>query len=223
MRTRLTHWRFVWWLILAVLLMLSASCNRGGLRDVGHPGPGPREYYPPEGIGLIDGDGLPVNYVPYIEDIEIPEQLYEGQPFQIVIRISADFRPAVLAGYPYWQQHLDDGDGRLDADEFTITALPEELGYSAGWKIYIPVTLYSPPGVGAAIHRFVFEIPGVEAGTYLVTTYSTTERSLGGIGGVYTTPYGYVEGDPEFLDGSGVRPIEFEIEVLPRDSTDIPI
>jgi len=95
MRTSFNSWRFLW-LVLSLLLVLGvSSCNRGGLKDVGHPGPGPREYFPPEGLGLIESGGLQVNYVPYVEGIEIPEEMYEGQPFQVIMRISAEFKKPV--------------------------------------------------------------------------------------------------------------------------------
>ena len=159
-----------------------------------------------------------VMYIPFVEEVVVPEAILEYEPFQIAVRVSAQFRPAVLRGYPYWRKHPDDNDGIADYDEFSISPMPEGSGYDG--YIMLGVTLAGEfvTGTGTVLDRFVFDFPsGLPAGKYLLWTSSMRERRAGGAGVIWRSAN--LAGGDAIVGEVGTKAIEMDLTVLPAEDT----
>ncbi|MEP0815169.1 MAG: hypothetical protein HRF49_10980 [bacterium] len=212
-------------MVAMVLWALSfAGCSSKGANvfepndNFGWPDPliMPTDYSPPADSGLIDPEGFgSVLYAPYILEVVIPDKIVEASPFEIVIFLSAEFRPAILYGYPndlwlagetldrskryfFYRHH---GDKQL----FTIGS-----------------TIVNPPGEGEPISNLILHFDGLAAGDYVFAYSTAAEPRLGGIGAVQngrnSTPWSdLADGDPEFLIPGNIVSKEVKFTVLPQE------
>jgi|GEM_PF-3245825 len=162
-------------------------------------------------------DWYMVLYYPYIEEVIFPDPVYESEPFEIHLRLSAEYRPSVLQGYPYSRKHPDDGDASIEPDEFMVAPKPPGTDYDGeiGLDQYIIGSYLS--GVGESIGYFVYKFPsGLPAGKYLVKTGTVRERRAGGAGVIIGEDLMTVGGDDIFFE-VGTRMLELELVVLPAE------
>ncbi|MCD6283190.1 hypothetical protein J7J84_06265 [bacterium] len=183
----------------------------------------PQTYFPPLGSGLYQPiDGFSVSYAVFVEDIHVPEAVYEGEPFQITAEVSAEFRPIVLLGNPCWRRQGvftgEQSTGGLCT--FPIDRVPEGLGLDHDLELTLGTGVANPPGSGPLRDRLVFDCPGLPAGQHLIRYFTVTERRFGGVGAPQPPPEsGARLGDPEYYDSVVI--VELLFTVLPsRESVE---
>jgi len=201
-------------LVTLLLLAMAAGCVNPYPPK---PKPGIPPYEPPEGLGLIDAGGLYVSYMPFVEDVQVPEGICADESFRITMRISAEFRPIVLKGNPNW--HKQGVFGEISGiGEFSVTPANDRPEY--GMLLALPTAIMNPPGSGAVCDKLVFDIPGLPAGKHLIWYGTTRERRLGGVGRAQPPPeHSYLKiGDSEYEDA--IVAVELPFEVLPAVEED---
>jgi hypothetical protein len=226
MVSRLPSKRF---LVAAFTLMISAclsACPSGGY---GPPppyygSPGITEYYPAPGLGLPgkpdSGEAFTdVVYIPYVEEILLPERIYAYQQFQVTLKVSAEYRPAVLRGAtsrgavggaagPYFAYNPSTP---FPEGIHTFTPIAYENG------VYLDTTILRPMGLGSEANEFSYTIQGLQPGQVLFRYFTTTSREFGGIGWFFSSSKGPAPGDPvEWLTQYVVKK-ELVITVLPAE------
>lgn len=182
----------------------------------------PIEYSPPEGSGLYEPiGGCPVVYHPFVEEVLLPDTIREDIPFQIKMRLSAEFRPIVLLGCR-WQwtgvliQNKEDM-RQLQRGQFAIWEAPEHLASDYRLIIDLPSCVWNPPGAGPKRDVWVYNAPGLSAGRHLIQYQNVTERRLGGIGyRMQGPPSPYGGGDSEILQDPFVM-VDLPFTVLPTE------
>ncbi len=204
-------------LLLMSLLSLLAILHSCGFSPMPPVPPHPDANSANDGPPLLEPakDWYMVLYYPYIEEVVIPDPVYENEPFEIHLMLSAEYRPRILRGYPYSRKHPDDGDSSIEPDEFMVAAKPPGTDYDGeiGLDQYIIGSYLS--GVGESIGYFVYEFPsGLPAGKYLVKTGTVRERRAGGAGVIIGEDQTTVGGDPILFE-VGTRMIELELIVHP--------
>ena len=189
-----------------------ASFFAGCFHDAGHPpfeyGESETDIYtgrPAKLLAPMEG-AFQTFYVPYVEEIVAPSEVIEDTPFTIEVIVSAHYRPVILRGYPDNPKQgviissEYDEPITLSSDTFAISPLPDDAEHD--YRLSIPVTLLDAPGEGEPIDRFVFDVPGLSAGSYAARTMSVKERRWGGIGWYYDAEHRvFQSGDPlEWMD-----------------------
>jgi len=206
---------------LLSLLVISLSCGSlpdpgGGVIPEPLRYPELKVYRPPETLLQPGSTWDTVEYVPYVEDVVLPEEIYENEPFEIILRVSADFRPSVLKGYPFW--HKKGVFTRYPAqNEFSIVEISAPEESSSFYVLKVSVILVNPPGTGLPINRFVFDVPPLPAGQHILTFQTVTDRSFGGVGSIRDRFGNYYAGDKEFF--TEVRKMGIALTVLPSGSS----
>ncbi|MCD6282543.1 hypothetical protein J7J84_02910 [bacterium] len=212
--------------ILVLLLTVLVGCQRP--IGIGPPSPiNPIEYSPPEGSDLYEPiNGCPVVYYPFVEEVLLPETIREGEPFQIAVKVSAEFRPVVLLGCR-WQwtgvfmwidpDPTDNEDRQLRKGQFPIHGPPDEVVEGYGLVLDLPSVVENPPGIGMKRDVFIHNVPGLPAGRHLIQYQNVKERRLGGIGyRMKGPPSPYGGGDPEILQDPFVM-VALPFTVLPTE------
>jgi len=207
-------------LLLRVLLSLLAALSLyccGAHEDVVK-----RIVYPDEtsdGPPFLEPakDWYRVLYYPYVEEIIVPEAIYENEAFKARIRVSAEYRERVLRGYAYMRKHPDNGDGSLMWDEFSVDPMPE-----SSYDGYILLSTFVDgaylTGVGSLVDHFTYDFPsGLPAGKYLIKTGTVRERRAGGAGIIFGEDIRTVGGDPIMFQ-VGTKMLELDLVVLPAGS-----
>jgi hypothetical protein len=202
------------------LLTVLVGCQRPivGIGPIDPINPPENEYSPPEGSGLYEPvNGYPVWYYPYVEEAVMPDTIREGEPFQITMKLSAEFRPVVLLGCRWqwtgvfvWINGVPAKDG-----EFEIHGPPGEVIEGYGLVLDLHSAVKNPTGSGLKRDVFIHNVPGLPAGRHLIQYQNVTERRLGGIGyRMEGPPSPYGGGDPEVLQDSFVM-VDLPFTVLP--------
>ena len=184
----------------------------------------PQLYSPAPDSGLpaqpADGSTFSwVTYVPYVEEVSLPNEVREDSSFTIVFKVSAKYRPAVLRGFtsylvPRLNTHMR-GDVYEPDDVFTDSEVHFRI--SADWSVYLPTPIKNPLGTGNPVTEFVYEVQALPEGTCRIAYFTTTDPEHGGIGWFYHEKVGPIPGDPvEWID-KYVEKREIIIEVLPRE------
>ncbi|MDQ3024252.1 MAG: hypothetical protein M3R04_07725, partial [bacterium] len=148
-------------------------------------------------MGGSPGDTPVRAYLPYVENIEIPAAVVEGQTFDIKLTLSAQARPEILNG--------------LTLASFRHFGLPATL-HSADPVIVLEPWVVEPSGAGTPVSEISFSVQPLSAGTYRLQVETAKERSLGGVSGNYVTTPGF----EAWPDSPGdVKLLEQEFTVQP--------
>ncbi len=216
-------------MMLAVVLAayLTQGCGATGNNN-------PVVYPELSGYLPVPGSGIPnkprdesasfryVVYVPFVKNVKLPSLVYEGEPFDVILEVSANYRPAILNGVdnlrnatlnvvPGWalDPHL-----LLEDQASEAVAVPADITGGA----FLMTSIKNPLGLGQPSASLVYRIEGLPAGKVRIAYYSTSQEERGGIGWfVMAHEVGLpLPGDPvEWID-KYVEKREIFIEVLPR-------
>ena len=160
-----------------------------------------------------------VTYVPYVEEVSLPDEVHEDSSFTIVLKVSASYRPAVLSGFTsYLEPRLNTcipGDVYEPDDVFYNSEV--HFRVSADWSVYLHTPVKDPLGRGTAVPQLVYEVQGLPAGTCRIAYFTTSDAEHGGIGWFHHQIRGALPGDPVEWIEKYVEKREIIIEVLPRE------
>jgi len=232
-------------LVMVAITSPLTGCFRDGIAPpIYDPGlPPDYPYLGKPGELLVPWEGHYPFYVPFIEEAAMPAVIAENEPSTIELLISAQYRSIVLRGYArnrlsgvFFTEWQDEP--ALAEDEFAIMPWWGTVDYPRGgvslrdkassrsaqqstepeydYEMDLPLLIWEPPGEGEPIDRFIFELPPLPAGKYLVRTRAAEERKWGGIGWYSSEPNrlsGTKQGDPINWLNYADDPIEFDFEV----------
>jgi len=185
-----------------------------------------RSYEPLPSSGLpskpVDGGSFAsVSYVPFVEDVLMPERVYENTPFEVKLLVSAHYRPAVLKGVePFPAPDIDatsPGETYEDVDIFHY--INTRIAIDADWTLFLGTTIRNPLGKGEMVSKFLYSVPGVPAGSLRIAFFTAVDPQHGGIGWFYREWAGPIPGDPVGWIEKYVEEREIVIEVLPREDS----
>lgn len=225
-------------LILFLCLLFSTGCAGGTSRQIpanqGPDGTGANSGKPdgngeeeeeangePSGAETPDNDDPVLDYgylgavesrVPFVERIEIPEEVVAGTPFLVTVRLSAVLAPEVLrefaGGYA----------GIPGINNEPLTGATLHFG-PTGFDGYILEMHFRDlyigraedlPTWGALTDHFDFLFPGLKAGEATLAYYTAKTRELGGTPAMYSLDTGPVRNDNVEL-----KTIKFTVEPAP--------
>ena len=207
--------------MLVLIGLIAASCGSGTIAGppmYSLPTPTPssddsRDLYDPIG-------GYPTQYYPYVEEIRMPGEIVENEPFVIEMHVSAEFRPKVLWGYEYPDKYGEwdaDADAYYEFDEFLLDYdYTDPQGVVHFGVVDILTIVWNPKGEGPPVTTLYFHVPGLPAGEYEMLYFTVDERQYGGIGGP-ASEWG-MQGDPELFEH--VRALLRTFEVVPAESAE---
>ena len=174
----------------ALLAGVAYACSGSGRHiPPAQPAVGEKDWY--------TSDHGHVFYYPYVEEIRIPDPIHENEPFDIVMEVSAEYRPRVLNGYPWNEfQGVNLEGSELRRDQFFIDDhFRDPRDGEIHEVLHLKNTIWDPPGVGPPVSEFIYHVPGLPAGEYEVVASTPDKREHGGVGGILL-PEGFGRTDP---------------------------
>ena len=135
-------------------------------------------------------------YIPFVEEVGLPEVIYEEEYFTVTLRLSAVLKPDLFNGANQ-QSFMCSGGGILQ-------------GYPSGWEYDTWMWPARNPG-GPVNDSIEVRFPGLPAGDWAIGIWQLKKRELGGMKGLYRwTPGMYP------LDYSHQELVIYPITVIER-------
>ena len=111
-----------------------------------------------------------VGYLPYVEEVILPDIIYVEEHFIVVIRVSAVLKPDLFNGANQ-QSFFASGGGILQQNP-------------TGWEY--DTWMWPPRNLDAPANNSIeVRLPGLPAGDWAIGIWQLTERELGGMEGLY--------------------------------------
>jgi hypothetical protein len=85
--------KYVFLLAMTGVLVISAGCGSGGVEQNSDAG---------GDLGII----IVPAYMPYVEDVNIPDQIYADEEFKLTVRVSSVLEPRLLNGNMQHKMHI---------------------------------------------------------------------------------------------------------------------
>jgi hypothetical protein len=170
---------------IALLFICGAFCTCGGRQDYG-----------PENYNTF-GDKFVDSYLLYVEEVTVPEVIYEGDVLPIRLRVSAEANPDILRG------HIDD---RWIAIVFSRPGEPDEL-----FSIDAYITGEGDPQQQPD-DMLEIDLPETPVDDWVCIVRAAADRSLGG------KHYLYQRGDTArpLTPKEDLQEIRFNVHVEPK-------
>ena len=138
-------------------------------------------------------------YLPYVESVKLPATVVAGEPFTVVLKLSAESKPGLLNGVPSDASQAGyQGSFWVPGFKYVGPAMAEIYPW-----------LWNPTYEGALAQGYEIPITVSQAGTFILRVQSADTRANGGLEDFYGSP-GLIS--PDHAD-TIVQ--DYSIEVLP--------
>jgi hypothetical protein len=120
-------------------------------------------------------------YLPYVEDVKFPAEIYQNQPFEIEIAFSSQAKPEVLFGYtslnpsePYTIRKVGSFYSQWGLDNPAVPAENRPFIQLQPWLINLPMVGENAPVKTTRVMHYA------KPGTYVLRIESAPTREQGG-------------------------------------------